>query len=474
YFVSAAAVVARYDADWAAEDAWGGMIRLLVRDVAETDPDSDMFPRLRSFSPYAGHGWASGHAGFASGNNQESSSEGMHFAAATALFGSLTGDDELRDLGVYLHTTQASTIARYWQNHGGETFPGDYPNDIAAMVWGDGADYRIWWDGSPEEHYGINYLPITASSLYLGYDPEHAERLYRSLEDRLGRQPETWRDIHWEQLALSDGPRALSLFEEQWTSYEPEAGESRPHTYQWVSTLAEVGTVDTAVTADTAHYAVFDDGGERTHTAFNPSDTPLAVTFSDGTRLDVEPRSLASTTGEGGDPGDPGDGDGDEGVGDGTLHLTPAGLSLLPRDSTDEITVASAGGVNRDGLPPQDRVVLTADGLTGSHTGGPTAFSLPVDSGDAVANAVQIRVVYDLEGDGTDDRVETYRYFATNDLEGWEDHTHGRGPLSAEGSLGDLNGGSVRVELWSALGEAPSTVLTGAEDGATVTIPFSD
>ncbi|MFI6577455.1 glycosyl hydrolase [Nocardiopsis sp. NPDC050513] len=471
YFVSAAAVVARYDADWAAEDAWGGMVRLLVRDVAETDPDSDMFPRLRSFSPYAGHGWASGHAGFAAGNNQESSSEGMHFAAATALFGSLTGDDELRDLGVYLHTTQASTVARYWQDHGGQTFPDDYPNDIAAMVWGDGADYRIWWNGTPEEHYGINYLPITAGSLYLGYDAAHAGRLDRSLEDRLGRRPETWRDIHWEHLALSDGPLALQRFEEQWSSYQPEAGESKPHTYQWVSTLAEVGTVDTSVTADTAHYAVFDDGDERTHVAFNPSDTPLTVTFSDGTRLRADPRSLASTTGEGGG-GDPGDGDGN--VGDGTLHLTPAGLSGSPQGPAGGITVPSAGGANQDGRPPQDRVVLAADGLTGSYTGGSTAFSLPVDSGAAVANAVQVRVVYDLDGDGTDDRVETYRYFATDDLDGWEDYTHGQGLADSGGPLGDLDGGSVRVELWSALGDAASTVLTGAGEGATVTIPFTD
>lgn len=287
YIVSAAAVVARYDRDWAAEDNWGGMVRLLIRDVAATDPDDPMFPRLRSFSPYAGHGWASGHAGFAAGNNQESSSEGMHFAGATALFGSLTGDEEIRDLGVYLHTTQASTVSRYWQNGGGGTFPDGFEHDVVGMVWGDGGDYRIWWDGGAEEHYGINYLPITAGSLYLGHDPEHAGTIYQSLVDRLGREPEVWRDIHWAHRALSDGDDALRMFEEQWQTYEPEAGSSKPHTYQWISTLAEVGTVDASVTADTAHYAVFDDGGARTYTAFNPGTSPVTVTFSDGASLEV-------------------------------------------------------------------------------------------------------------------------------------------------------------------------------------------
>lgn len=53
------------------------------------------------------------------------------------------------------------------------------------------------------------------------------------------------------------------------------------------STLAELGTVDVSVTADTAHYAVFDDSGTRTYTAFNPSAEVLTVTFFDGTTLET-------------------------------------------------------------------------------------------------------------------------------------------------------------------------------------------
>lgn len=295
YFVSAAATVARYDSEWADEDAWGGMVSLLIEDVAGTG--GDMFPRLRSFSPYAGHGWASGHAGFASGNNQESSSEGMHFATATATFGALTGDEELRDLGVYLHTTQASAVTRYWQNHGGETFPEDYEHDVIGMVWGDGGDHRIWWDGGPEELYGINYLPVQAGALYLGHDPEHAGAMYESLVGELGGEPQMWADIHWAHRALSDGEDALRMFEEQWESYEPEEGSSKAHTYQWVSTLAEYGTVDTSVTADTAHYAVFSDGGDTTYVAFNPTEAPLTVTFSDGAELRVPAGATATSSG---------------------------------------------------------------------------------------------------------------------------------------------------------------------------------
>ncbi len=480
YLVSAAATIARYDRDWADEDAWGGMVRMVIDDVAATE--DGLFPRLRSFSPYAGHGWASGHAGFAAGNNQESSSEGMHFASATALFGALTGNDEVRDLGVFLHTTQASTVTRYWQNAGGESFPDSYQHDVVGMVWGDGGDYRIWWDGGDEEHYGINYLPITAGSLYLGHDTAHAGAMYESLVDRLGGEPAIWRDIHWAHRALSDGDDALAMFESQWQTYEPEAGGSKPHTYQWVSTLAEVGTVDTSVTADTAHYAVFSSGGDRAYTAFNPGTSPITVTFSDGTELEVAAGTLASTVGEGGggDPGEPGGPDptpspdpgGGGELGDGVLYASGSGLSADPPGTEGLITVPGAGGVNRDGTPPADAVVLELEGVSGSFDGGETAFSLPADSGVSVGNAVQVRVEYDFDGDGTVDRTENYPYFATNDVNGWEAYTQGSGPSSASGSFADLDDGTVRLRIWSALGSADSRVRTGPDGGATLTVPF--
>lgn len=148
--------------------------------------------------------------------------------------------------------------------------------------------------GGLRPRISINYLPITAGSLYLGHDPEHAAAMHQSLVTRLGRQPQVWRDIHWAHQALSDPDAALAAFEAQWQSYEPESGSSKAHTYQWLSTLAEFGTVDTSVTADTPHYAVFRDGDRRTYVAFNPTGQPLTVTFSDGTTLTVPPGQLAT------------------------------------------------------------------------------------------------------------------------------------------------------------------------------------
>jgi len=478
YFVTAAATIARYDRAWIGEDRWGPMVETVLRDANNPDRGDSRFPWLRSFSPYAGHGWASGHAGFASGNNQESSSEAMHFAASTALLGSLLGDEELRDLGVYLHTTQASAMSRYWQNSDGDAFPSGYSHDVVGMVWSDGGDHRIWWDGTPEELYGINYLPITAGSLYLGHDVDHAAAVHRSLVARLGRQPQTWRDIHWAHQALSDPDAALAAFEAQWRSYEPESGSSKAHTYQWLSTLAEFGTVTTAVTADTPHYAVFDDGDRRTYVAFNATNRPIAVTFSDGTTLTAAPGQLATVHGDGGsgpDP-DPDPGGGSGTIGDGVLYLDGGALSTAAPSFEAGVEIPAAGGANHDGTP-HNPVVFEIDGVSARYTGQSTRFAFPVDSGASVANAVQARVSYDLDGDGVFDRVETYHYFATNDLPGWETYTHGQGLKSSSGALGDLVDGTVRLELWSALGRQASLVRTGAPEGqqaAVLTVPFRE
>ena len=77
-----------------------------------------------------------------------------------------------------------------------------------------------------------------------------------------------------------------------------EAGESTAHTYQWLHFFNAVGQVDTAITADIATYAVFvdPDTGDRTCTAYNPTATTRTVTFSNGTSLEIAPRSLGATT----------------------------------------------------------------------------------------------------------------------------------------------------------------------------------
>ncbi|BDH71765.1 glycosyl hydrolase [Streptomyces sp. PLM4] len=298
YYVYAAAIVAQYDADWAADSAWGGMVKTLIRDTANPSRTDDAFPFLRGFDVYAGHSWASGHQGFAAGNNQESSSESTNLSAALVLWGSATGDSELRDLGSYLLATEGESIAQYWFDADEEVFPGDFGHDTVGMVWGSGGAYSTWWTANPEEIHGINVLPVTAGgSLHLGGHKDAIRRNIAEMERENGGPAEEWRDILWEFESLADPGAAKAKWDAGNAGYTPEAGESKAHTYHWLTTLDTLGAPDPSITADHPTSAVFSKDGTRTYAAHNHGSDPLTVTFSDGHELTVPARSTATGTG---------------------------------------------------------------------------------------------------------------------------------------------------------------------------------
>ncbi|MEV8413785.1 glycosyl hydrolase [Streptomyces niveus] len=297
YYVYAAAIVAQYDQAWAAESAWGGMVETLVRDAANPSRTDSDFPFLRGFDVYAGHSWASGHQGFAAGNNQESSSESINLSAGLVLWGSATGNDELRDLGSYLLATESEAIGQYWFDADQEVFPADFARGTVGMVWGSGGAYSTWWTANPEEIHGINVLPVTGGSLHLGREKEAIGRNIAEMEQQNGGPAVEWRDILWEFEAISDPAKAKAKWDAGQAALSPEAGESKAHVNHWINTLDAVGAPDPAVTGSIPTSAVFTKGGVSTYAAHNFASTERTVTFSDGTTLTVPARSSASTTG---------------------------------------------------------------------------------------------------------------------------------------------------------------------------------
>ncbi|MER7518332.1 glycosyl hydrolase [Streptomyces sp. NPDC126499] len=468
YYVYAAAIVAQYDPAWAAGSAWGGMVRTLVRDTANPSRTDAAFPFLRGFDVYAGHSWASGHQGFAAGNNQESSSESTNLSAALVLWGSATGDTALRDLGTYLLTTEAEAVAQYWFDADQQVFPASFGHDTVGMVWGSGGAYATWWTANPEEIHGINVLPVTAGgSLHLGGRKDAIRRNIAEMERENGGPAVEWRDILWEFQSLADPAAAKVKWDAGHAAYTPEAGESKAHTYHWIGTLDALGAPDAGVTGDLPTSAVFTKGTVRTYAAHNHGSAARTVTFSDGRTLTVPARSTAIGTGTGGDPGpDPGPSTGN------TFQLRSGGtLTTATGGTAGADTIASADGANHDGTPYKP-LVYEARGVNGTLTpGASTAFRLQVDAGTTVGLGQQARISYDLTGDGTFDRTETYHYFATDPLTGWEEYAQTRGLSSATGTLGNLTNGTVRLEVWSAIGNGTSRLQTGT-DRSVLVIPY--
>jgi endoglucanase Acf2 len=310
-FLRAAGELARRDPAWAADAKWGSMLKLLIRDIAGTDRHDPLFPFLRNFDPYAGHTWASGHARFGDGNNNESSSEAINAWYGLILLGEATGDKTLRDLGVWLLTTEVAAINDYWFDVTGKFHHPDYPPSVVTMVWGGKGANGTWFSGNPELVHGINWLPFTGASLYLGSHPDYCARNYAALvaenkdeDDKRaaksgmplikndGTHWDHWADIVWMYRALTDPQDALAQFDARPADFKPEGGNSLANAYTWIAALDELGHVDRTVTADAPFYAVFQKSGLRMHVAYNFTDKPRTVTFSDGVTVVCPPRGF--------------------------------------------------------------------------------------------------------------------------------------------------------------------------------------
>src|SRR6056297_31706 len=294
YAIRSAAIIAQFDPVWASEDNWGGMINLLIKDSNNWDRSDEMFPFLRSHDSYAGHSWASGHGAFGDGNNQESSSESMNFASAVMLWGSVTGQDEVRDLGIFLHSNERTAIEQYWYDVDNVVFPESYPHNALGIVWGSKGAHGTWFGSAPEFIHGINFLPMNSGSLYLGRHPDYVIENYDEIVAERGGQPDLWKDVLWEYLALSDPDRALSYYYAD-INYEPFDGESRAHTLHWLQNMKKMGVRDTSTYANVPTYSVFrNDDGVKTYAAFNPGSLQMDVVFSDGYTMTVPAGELVS------------------------------------------------------------------------------------------------------------------------------------------------------------------------------------
>lgn len=299
YWIRAMADIALRDPAWASQAQWGRMVELLIADIATAERGRADFPFLRNFDVYEGHSWASGVGLGEYGNNQESSSEAINAWAGLIMWGEITGNQSLRDLGLFLYTTEIEAIHHYWFDSSAIVLPKAYKNVEVSMLFGGKIAHNTWWIDEPRQIKGINLLPITTSSIYLGRSPEHTKRsmaaltaetaLYAS-RGRYANPPDIWQDIFAKYLALADPAAGLQSWK-RWGSFE--LGDTRSHSLHWLYSLQAMGVPDFSVTADTLFYNVFKlANGNKTYLAYNAGKAPLTVRFSDGRQLTVAPGTL--------------------------------------------------------------------------------------------------------------------------------------------------------------------------------------
>jgi endoglucanase Acf2 len=285
YFVKAASTVARYDPAWAS--GYAGSVGMLVRDANNPRRDDPLFPFLRHFDIYEGHSWASGHADFDAGNNQESSSEAMNWDAGVALWGMATGNDTLRDVGLWMAATEMRAVEQYWWDVDGANFPTGFADKAVGMVWGNGGAHATWFSGEPECIHGINVLPFTPSSLQWTRRPDRARAEWSEmLAEKTGGVLNTWPEVMFAYQAIGDPQGAWSAFS-AWDGTNAEGGTPVAWYRQWLALLRDRGGLDTTVRADHPAAMALIQGGHRCYVAWNPGTSAMSVNFSDGRVVSV-------------------------------------------------------------------------------------------------------------------------------------------------------------------------------------------
>ncbi|MGL1886952.1 MAG: glycosyl hydrolase [Reichenbachiella sp.] len=296
YFIHAAAAIEQFNPGWASQ--WGDMVDLLIRDAANPSRDDSMFPFLRNFSPYAGHSWANGFATVPFGNDQESTSESMQFNSALIHWGTLTNNDEIRDLGIYLYTTEESTVQEYWFDTEERNFQPEYQYNMVARVWSGGYDNGTWWTTDLAASYGIQMYPIHGGSFYLSHHQEYLQRVWTEITqntDVLNNIPNDnlWYDTYWKFLSFLDPQEAVNLYN-AYPERNLKFGVSDAQTYHWLHGMNAMGKVKNEVTANYPITAAFEQNGAMTYVAHNYGNSPITVNFSDGYNLSVPANSMAT------------------------------------------------------------------------------------------------------------------------------------------------------------------------------------
>src|SRR5262249_52599392 len=152
----------------------------------------------------------------------------------------------------------------------------------------------------------INWLPISAQSLYLGQDQAYIEANWAQFIQDYNAQTPVNQGVYellvaaYQALLPDSGtgvdqPGPSNALLRIDPSYNPaiippapdnivnngSLGTTRTQALNWIYTLQQLGQVDPTVVADGPSYAAFTKDGARSFVAYNPTGQTTEVTFRD-------------------------------------------------------------------------------------------------------------------------------------------------------------------------------------------------
>ncbi len=201
YLAMSAALIGMHDPLWLQK--YGPTVRNIVKQYAEWERDSSIYPRLRTFECWAGHSYAGGMSSGYDGNNQESSSEAVGSWAGMFFLGAVLGDEDMLAAGAMGYAIETEAVHEYWNNAYGWKNPeesnwsSNYEPTICSVMRDRDMGAWTWFSGEPIHIYGIQWLPAWTHLNYFGAHKEHS---IHQLDQMLTRQGKTKGKMSWEEI----------------------------------------------------------------------------------------------------------------------------------------------------------------------------------------------------------------------------------------------------------------------------------
>ncbi|MBV9927789.1 MAG: hypothetical protein JOZ96_22405 [Acidobacteria bacterium] len=214
-----------------------------VGDSAASFPGGPATPFLRHFDGYFGHSWASGLP--QNILNQESLSEAMSAWTGVIMWGELTGNTDMRDLGVWMYTHEMYSFYEYWmdcaQNASEDSalFPAGSTANIAdpgyavsiqggdttsgvgfcTQVYNSYLELTSDFGMDPLFLTGIEWLPFHGGSLYLSSTDAAVSTTLQAVY----QWSQANSQYQWNQWQQATSPAKLSVYQPTYlaASWEP-------------------------------------------------------------------------------------------------------------------------------------------------------------------------------------------------------------------------------------------------------------
>lgn len=217
YHVIAAAIVAKVDQDagsgtWLSENrSW---VEDLLRDYANPNASDPYFPVFRSFDWYVGHSWAKGLFTSGDGKDEESSSEDVNSAYAVKLWGIVTENSNLENVGNMMLGVLRTSLTNYFLYLDSNTIqPSAFiPNKVSGILFENKIDHTTYFGTLLQYIQMIHAIPITPASSFIRsptfVQQEWEEKLAAIVDD----VTDGWRGIMMLNVALYDPTTSYDFF----------------------------------------------------------------------------------------------------------------------------------------------------------------------------------------------------------------------------------------------------------------------